>query len=124
MWKGTKVATTSDIPNVSGKANLSGGNTFSGRQSIAIDNAGYVFDVMTDSQDCGTVLGVEKIDGGYGGASRIIVDGDGLGNVELNIDSNAGTAGQVLTSQGAGRTPQWSTPPKFSFSNGVLTITT
>ena len=124
LWKGTKVATINDMPNVSGKANLSGGNTFSGRQSIAIDNAGYVFDVMTDSQDCGTVLGVEKIDGGYGGASRIIVDGDGLGNVELNIDSNAGTAGQVLTSQGAGRTPQWSTPPKFSFSNGVLTITT
>lgn len=118
---GEEIATIGDLSN---KANLSGGNTFSGRQSIAIDNAGYVFDVMTDSQDCGTILGVEKIDGGYGGASRIIVDGDGLGNVELNIDSNAGTAGQVLTSQGTGKTPQWSTPPKFSFSNGVLRITT
>ena len=123
LWKGTKVATTNDIPNVSGKANLSGGNTFSGRQSIAIDNAGYVFDVMTDSQDCGTVLGVEKIDGGYGGASRIIVDGDGLGNVELNIDSNAGTAGQVLTSQGAGATPQWKSMPTYSLSGTTLTIT-
>lgn len=101
------IATTDQIPDVNSKANLSGENIFIGRQAIAIDTTGYVFNVWTDTQDTGTVFGVEKIGSGYSGASRIHIDGDALGNVDLEIGGDAGTSGQVLTSQGSGKTPIW-----------------
>ena len=116
-------ATSKPTNALNSKANLSGGNTFSGRQAIAIDNAGYVFNVWTDTIDTGTVFGVEKIGGGYSGASRIHIDGDALGNVDLEIGGDAGTAGQVLTSQGGGKTPQWKSMPTYSLSGTTLTIT-
>lgn len=52
-------ATTSQIPDISGKANLSGGNTFSGNQtfnnSVSI-NADYGLNI-TDSNDVGLLIG-------------------------------------------------------------------
>lgn len=49
LWKGTKVATTSDIPDVSGKANLSGGNTFSGQQIFQNANSGAVAECVVNN---------------------------------------------------------------------------
>ena len=46
---------------------------------------------------------------------------DGACDIELGED--AGTAGQVLTSQGAGATPQWKSMPTYSLSGTTLTIT-
>lgn len=114
-------AKASDIPDVSGKANLSGGNEFIGEQEIHRDDIGYVLDVTTDSVYRGVIFGVEKLESGYGGGAKIIIDGDALYNVELEVQGEAGTSGQVLTSQGAGNTPRWATP---AIKSATLTGTT
>ena len=108
LWKGTKVATINDIPNVSGKANLSGGNTFTGDQHF---NAGqYVFEV---SNDYDKSFIIEDPVGNYfiaANADGFSFDDDQLGHYPFLIGGEAGTSGQVLTSQGAGKTPIWATP--------------
>lgn len=43
-------------------------------------------------------------------SGKIIIDEAGSGAVPIEIADDAGTAGQVLTSQGAGKTPIWGTP--------------
>ena len=48
LWKGAEVATTNDMPNVSGKANLSGGNTFSGQQIFQNANSGAVAECVVN----------------------------------------------------------------------------
>ena len=122
-WSGT-------IDNdLSGKANLSGGNTFTGPQLIkkstlhisgdsSFDNQ-YFLDIY-DSDGAGDDLfAVYKT--GTDAASVII--GNGVAEVELNVRESAGTDGQVLTSKGAGKTPMWTTPPQFTLSGTTLTIT-
>ena len=122
-WSGT-------IDNdLSGKANLSGGNTFTGPQLIkkstlhisgdsSFDNQ-YFLDIY-DSNGAGDELfAVYKT--GTDAASVII--GNGVAEVELNVRESAGTDGQVLTSKGAGKTPMWTTPPQFTLSGTTLTIT-
>ena len=122
-WSGT-------IDNdLSGKANLSGGNTFTGPQLIkkstlhisgdsSFDNQ-YFLDIY-DSDGAGDDLfAVYKT--GTDAASVII--GNGVAEVELNVRESAGTDGQVLTSKGAGKTPMWITPPQFTLSGTTLTIT-
>lgn len=115
LWKGTKVATTSDIPDVSGKANLSGGNTFSGNNQfdgeVILSNR---FEVA-NSGEGQFVVG--------GGVKGVRIDDVADGDVPLVIGTDAGTSGQVLTSQGADATPQWKSMPTYSLSGTTLTIT-
>lgn len=108
------------VSDISGKANLNGGNNWTGNQQFnegnywfATDETHY-FVVETEPGDALVRVNQNGFD----------LDTDELGNMPFLIAGSAGTSGQVLTSRGAGATPHWSTPPKFSFSNGVLTITT
>ena len=122
-WSGT-------IDNdLSGKANLSGGNTFTGPQLIkkstlhisgdsSFDNQ-YFLDIYDSNGSGDDLFAVYKT--GTDAASVII--GNGVAEVELNVRESAGTDGQVLTSKGAGKTPMWTTPPQFTLSGTTLTIT-
>ena len=122
-WSGT-------IDNdLSGKANLSGGNTFTGPQLIkkstlhisgdsSFDNQ-YFLDIYDSNGAGDDLFAVYKT--GTDAASVII--GNGVAEVELNVRESAGTDGQVLTSKGAGKTPMWTTPPQFTLSGTTLTIT-
>lgn len=122
-WSGT-------IDNdLSGKANLSGSNTFTGDQLIkkstlhisgdsSFDNQ-YFLDIY-DSAGAGDDLFAVYKTGTD--AARVMI-GNGVAEVELNVRESAGTDGQVLTSKGAGKTPMWTTPPQFTLSGTTLTIT-
>lgn len=122
-WSGT-------IDNdLSGKANLSSGNTFTGPQLIknatlhiggdsSFDNQSFL-DIY-DSAGVGDELFAVYKTGTD--AARVMI-GYGVADVELNVRESAGTDGQVLTSQGAGKTPMWTTPPQFTLSGTTLTIT-
>lgn len=112
-WSGT-------IDNdLSGKANLSGGNNLTGDQQF---NGGWYYFATANDR----YFTVEDEDGtAYVSMNTngLNLDPEELGRVQLLIKGNAGTAGQVLTSQGAGKTPTWTTPPQFTLSGTTLTIT-
>lgn len=111
------------------KANLNGGNTFTGPQLInkatlhisgdsSFDNQ-YFLDIYDSAGAGDDLFSVYKTGTD---AARVMI-GNGVAEVELNVCESAGTAGQVLTSQGAGKTPTWTTPPQFTLSGTTLTIT-
>lgn len=104
---------------VSGKANLSGGNTFTGDQHF---NAGYYGFEVSNSYDKSFII--EDPVGNYFIAANtdgFSFDDDQLGNYPFLIGGEAGTSGQVITSQGAGKTPLWTTP---AIKSATLTGTT
>lgn len=107
-------AKASDIPDISGKANLSGGNTFSGQQTF--DNDTYVNGNLYNSSSMQTRFfsltddglgGDEAISAGFSQNGTGFIEMGGTIECELILKGNAGTSGQVLTSQGAGATPIW-----------------
>ena len=130
LWKGTKVATTSDIPNVSGKANLSGGNTFDSQQifeditGTTTINGSYVTIQPTGAQGA---YSFEVLNSNN--TTAFSINGDSSGRIKVGspveLGNGFGTSGQVLTSQGAGETPTWTTPAikSVSLSGTTLTIT-
>lgn len=130
LWKGTKVATTSDIPNISGKANLSGGNTFDSQQifeditGTTTINGSYVTIQPTGAQGA---YSFEVLNSNN--TTAFSINGDSSGRIKVGspveLGNGFGTSGQVLTSQGAGETPTWTTPAikSVSLSGTTLTIT-
>ena len=119
---GEKIATVGDL---SGKANLVGGNTFTGAQIVrgeqltimGNDNKDedYLLDIYDEDGTSATLFGVYRTS-----ANRATVKiGDGDSAVDLSVGNSTGTSGQVLTSQGAGKTPAWQdiqVPAKASLS--------
>lgn len=130
LWKGTKVATTNDIPNVSGKANLSGGNTFDSQQifeditGTTTINGSYVTIQPTGAQGAYSFEALNS-----NNTTAFSINGDSSGRIKVGspveLGNGFGTSGQVLTSQGAGETPTWTTPAikSVSLSGTTLTIT-
>lgn len=145
------IATTDQIPDVSGKANLSGTNNFTGSNTFTDNNVAFIsqngqtsingsnvsiqavgamgsaeFSVKTDNNNKVFEV-ISDADNGAIYLNRVInIDNEQQGNVPLLIGgTNAGTSGQVLTSQGAGETPTWTTPAikSASLSGTTLTIT-
>ena len=130
LWKGAKVATTNDIPNVSGKANLSGGNTFDSQQifeditGTTTINGSYVTIQPTGAQGAYSFEALNS-----NNTTAFSINGDSSGRIKVGspveLGNGFGTSGQVLTSQGAGETPTWTTPAikSVSLSGTTLTIT-
>lgn len=111
------IADPPTIPDVSGKANLSGGNNWTGTQQF--NNGSYYFATASDR-----FLTVEDEDGNAYismNSDGFDLDHDGLGRTPFMVAEDAGTSGQVLTSQGAGNTPRWTTP---AIKSATLTGTT
>lgn len=91
------------IPDISGKANLAGGNAWTGNQQF--NQGGYWF--ATDANHPFIVElenGDELIKVNPNGVS---FDSDGLGTMPFRLNGDAGTSGQVLMSRGSGVTPIW-----------------
>ena len=132
-------AKISDIPDVSGKANLSGGNTFSGSQTFnigvnqslkvngfRIERGDGLTDIIISPDDTTGNVYIWKPNSdtiARFGDDGINIDDDGVNAVPIMFQGNAGTAGQVLTSQGDGKTPIWKSMPTYSLSGTTLTIT-
>ena len=136
LWKGTKVATTSDIPNVSGKANLSGGNTFAGQQIFQNTNSGAVAECVVNNTawDSFTVRSVSDntqktaISNGYVWCqdsdaiySRFNSTGIYYGNDTSGYEGTLKFPTNISGEKTIATTDQI---PTMTFSNGVLTITT
>lgn len=109
------------------KANLNGGNTFTGPQLIkkatlhisgdsSFDNQ-YFLDIYDSNGAGDDLFAVYKT--GTDAASVII--GNGVTEVELNVRESAGTDGQVLTSQGSGKTPAWKNTDAVKYTSQSLT---
>lgn len=66
----------------------------------------FVFNVTDDWGTNSPILGV-RYDKGNGEDTATVVIGGGQASTPLEVGGSTGTAGQVLTSQGAGSTPEW-----------------
>lgn len=106
-------ATSKPTNALNSKANLDGGNSFNNTQYFIgydSDSDHAIIDCYFDAGDNNsTIFGVQHNGLADDSGKVLIGSGDG-NNVELLLDGSAGTSGQVLTSQGAGKTPKWSTP--------------
>lgn len=106
-YKGAYMALQSDIPDVSGKANLAGGNAWTGNQQF--NQGGYWFATAANHPFVVELEnGDELVKVNPKGVS---FDSSGLGTMPLLLNGNAGASGQVLTSQGTGTTPVWADIP-------------
>lgn len=145
------LALKSDIPDVSGKANLLDGNIFSGTQEIQIDSttAGTEKFIVNDAADGLELINATATSGlalpnGFTTSGAIDCQqgasvGDFNGFLALDysdmnhpvlsisdgavvdLDGSKGTRGQVFTSDGDGTAPYWSTP---AIKSATLTGTT
>lgn len=145
------LALKSDIPDVSGKANLSGGNVFNGTQEIQIDSttAGTEKFIVNDAADGLELINATATSGlalpnGFTTSGAIdcqqgAIVGDFNGFLALDysdmnhpvlsisdgavvdLDGDKGMAGQVFTSNGDGTAPYWTTP---AIKSATLTGTT
>lgn len=123
-------ATTSQIPDVSDKANLSGGNEF-------VDGGNTFKDIGGTTQISGSSVWLRAV--GAQGSASLVVETDNKNEVfkveadsdngiihinrAISIEGDTGTSGKVLTSQGSGNAPVWTTLPTFSLSGTTLTLT-
>lgn len=109
-------AKASDIPDISGKANLSGGNTFTGDQTIADSQIvllgygdrenRYLLDCYDEAGSSDTLFGIYML----GADFAEVRFGDASTKTRVMLRENYGTDGQVFTSRGANATPEWTTP--------------
>lgn len=113
LWKGTKVATTSDIP-----TNYVTTNT---AQDITAKKK-FLNTLIVGAKDDGST-GFKVIQGDIAGGDTLFtvsVNGIDLDahehNIPLLIGGNAGTSGQVLTSHGAGNAPIWGDITKHGYT--------
>lgn len=98
------------------KANLNANNVFTGTNN-------KFKGITTGANDTGTV-GFEVVQGEEAGGDVLFavdergiqMDPDGLNNVPLIVNESTGTSGQVLTSQGAGKTPIWEYVSKHGYT--------
>lgn len=124
---GTVLTSHQDI---SGKANLSGNNEF-------VDGVNTFKEIGGTTQISGSSVWLQAV-GVQGSASLVVetgnknevfkVEADSDNGIiyinrAISIEGDTGTSGQVLTSQGSGNAPAWTTLPKFSLSGTTLTIT-
>ena len=97
------------------KAKIVGGNTFENTQYFSGYSADVNYDYSIidcffgDGDNSATIFGV-KHNADANDSGRVLIGADdGTNNsVEIQLNGNPGTSGQVLTSQGAGKTPVWS----------------
>lgn len=107
-------ATSKPTNALNSKANLLGGNTWDGPQLFRgthADNGNYtILDCFSyDGPDNSTIFGVEHNNDDTDNGS-IYIGGDTDNQVDVILNEDAGTSGQVITSQGAGKTPKWTSP--------------
>ncbi len=113
-WSGTIDNDSSNWTGSTGTISINYGSmTFSAKSGDTYGTAGF------DMNNAGN-----NSCGGWGVSADVAHLRLGIdGACDIQLNENAGTSGQVLTSQGAGNTPIWTTPPQFTLSGTTLTIT-
>lgn len=113
-WSGTIDNDLSNWTGSSGTIRIGYGSmTFSAKSGDTYGTAGFDMNNAGDNS-CGGWSVDEN-------TAHLRLGIDGACDIELGED--AGTAGQVLTSQGSNTTPQWKSMPTYSLSGTTLTIT-
>ena len=113
-WSGTIDNDSSNWTGSTGTISINYGSmTFSAKSGDTYGTAGFDMN-NAGNNSCGG-WGVDE------NAAHLRLGIDGACDIELGED--AGTSGQVLTSQGSGKTPIWTTPTQFTLSGTTLTIT-
>lgn len=126
-WK--KFAKTDDIPSnyvdlvknqeISGVKSFNNGVVINPDVSNGdVTRGNYFLDIYDRRGACDTIFGV-RCDGD-GADTATVVYGEGSTAVPLEVSGSVGTAGQVLTSQGDGKTPSWETHDKSKHSQAEL----
>jgi len=111
-------ATSKPTNALNSKANLSGGNTWYGTQNFEDDiecGDAYAMSISIDNNESQT--GVF-----YADSSGIKIGRQGNTDCPVELLDNAGTSGQVMTSQGSGKTPIWTSPAIKSASLSGTTL--
>lgn len=104
-------ATSKPTNALNSKANLNGENVFNGGQDFILpENQSFY---VSDSSD-NTIVSVD-----YDGKINI---GDDI-PAPILLETDAGASGQVMTSQGTGKTPKWTTPAIKSATLSGTTLT-
>lgn len=85
----------------------------------------YIFDCYANDGQSDTIVGVylNTIDSSSGESKGELKLGDGSAECAISLKNSYGTSGQVLTSQGEGKTPIWKTFTASAPSNMVTTNT-
>lgn len=85
----------------------------------------YLFDCYANDGQSDTIVGVylNTIDSSSGKSKGELKLGDGSAECAISLKNSYGTSGQVLTSQGEGKTPIWKTFTASAPSNMVTTDT-
>ena len=84
------------------------------------ENEEYILDCYDTSGNGDTIFGVYH----RGNDAGTLKLGDGATQCEISLGEDVGTAGQVLTSQGSGKTPIWKTPSGGSTPSNMVTTNT
>lgn len=123
-WK--KIAKTTDIPTNyvttnTEQGNITGRKTFtSGIALNGVGNRSGALDIYDPNGSGDSHFAIlASSDGSDKGHISI---GDGVPDVDILLTNDAGTSGQVLTSQGAGATPKWS--DQFATVQGPYPLST
>ncbi len=116
--------TPAEILAEAGGAKINGGNVFAGSQLIGGETSSTtILDCYErDGPDGTTIFGVNH----YANSSdngTVFIGGDTNNKVEVRLNENAGTSGQVIASQGTGETPKWITLPITSATLDVANKT-
>lgn len=104
-------AKSSDIPDISGKANLEGGNQFTGEQVITRNDAGVLLNVTNAIGDS-----FFQIDQNASNSDGCIYIGMDTAQTPISFDGDFGLEGQALLSRGSEYTPMWGDITKHGYT--------
>ena len=125
IWKTisapSNMVTTDTDQDINGSKTFTKNITFKGQSANT-----YLFDCYADDGQSDTIVGVflNTVDSASGNSKGELKLGDGNAECAISLQNSYGTSGQVLTSQGEGKTPIWKTPSggstdkEFYYING------
>lgn len=126
--KWANVPAPSNMVTIDTTQSISGSKTFTNNITSKGQSAGtYLFDCYAADGQSDTIVGVflNTIDSTNGESKGELRLGDGKAECAISLNDSYGTSGQVLTSQGSGKTPIWQTPSKelYYINGSTVSIT-
>lgn len=126
--KWANVPTPSNMVTIDTAQSISSSKTFTDTINFKGQSADtYLFDCYADDGQSDTIVGafLNTIDSTNGESKGELKLGDGNAECAISLKNSYGTSGQVLTSQGSGKTPIWQTPSKelYYINGSTVSIT-
>lgn len=122
------VPAPSNMVTIDTTQSISGSKTFEKNITFKGQSANtYLFDCYAADGQGDTIVGVflNTVDSANGESKGELKLGDGNAECAIALKNSYGTSGQVLTSQGSGKTPIWQTPSKelYYINGSTVSIT-